>query len=83
MATTDERIRNRKTFRNPMLILGFSMTFFYIGLSALLLLFPNFLSKIPEQFRNIFAIMLLIYGTYRGWRVYADYFRPGSSQSES
>ena len=25
------------------------------------------------EFRNIFAIMLLVYGSYRGWRVYSDY----------
>jgi hypothetical protein len=72
--STDERIRKRRSFRSPMLILGFAMTLFYLGLGALLLLDPTFLSGIPADFRNIFAFMVLIYGAYRGWRVYADYF---------
>lgn len=72
--STDERIRNRRTFRNPMLFLGLTMTVFYIGLGAYLLLDPSFLPRIPSEFRNIFAIMLSIYGAYRGWRVYSDFF---------
>lgn len=72
--STDNRIRDRKNFRKPLLILGLSMTVFYIGLGAWLLLDKSFLSGIPADFRNIFAVMVLIYGTYRGWRVYADYF---------
>lgn len=71
--STDDRIRKRRSFRNPMIILGAVMTIFYIGLGALLLLYSNFLPKIPSDFRNVFAIMILVYGTYRGWRVYADY----------
>lgn len=57
-----------------MLILGLSMTAFYVVLGAWLLLDKNFLGYIPTEFRTIFAIMLLVYGSYRGWRVYADYF---------
>lgn len=72
--STDERIRNRKNVRLPLLIIGFSMTIFYIGLGAWLLIDKRFLPNIPLEFRNIFAIMLLIYGVYRGWRVFADHF---------
>jgi hypothetical protein len=72
--STDERIRKRRNFRSPMLILGFTMTLFYFGLGAWLLLDPTFLSGIPTDFRKIFASMVLIYGAYRGWRVYADFF---------
>ena len=57
-----------------MLILGFAMTIFYVVLGVWLLLDKTFLSGIPADFRNIFAALVLIYGTYRGWRVYADYF---------
>jgi len=71
--SSDERIRKRQNFRNPMIILGATMTILYIGLGALLLLQESFLPKIPADFRNIFAVMVLVYGTYRGWRVYADY----------
>lgn len=72
--STDDRIRNRKNVRLPLLIIGLSMTIFYIGLGAWLLLDKQFLPNIPLEFRNIFAVMLLIYGVYRGWRVYADHF---------
>ena len=72
--STDDRLRNRRTIRNPMLIFGFVMTVFYLGLGAYLLLNKSFLPNIPIEFRNIFATMLLVYGGYRGWRVYADYF---------
>ncbi|MCC7465932.1 MAG: hypothetical protein IT261_06675 [Saprospiraceae bacterium] len=72
--STDDRIRKRRSFRMPLLILGISMTLFYLGLGAWLLLDKSFLPDIQVEFRNIFAIMLLVYGSYRGWRVYADYF---------
>ncbi len=75
MSTTDERIRNRRAFRNPILIIGGVMTFFYLCLGTALLAFPEFLPNIPPDFRIIFAIMLLVYGAYRGWRVYVDYFK--------
>ena len=72
--STDERLSNRRFIRNPMLILGFTMTAIYFGLGIYLFLDKSFLAGIPSEFRNIFAAMLLIYGAYRGWRVYADYF---------
>lgn len=53
------------------------MTVFYIILGSWLLLDSGFLPGIPSEFRNIFAAMVLIYGLYRGWRVWADY---GSSR---
>ncbi len=71
---TDDRIRKRSNVRTPLLILGFCMTAFYIGLGSWLLLDRTFLPYIQLEFRNIFAILLLVYGIYRGWRVYADYF---------
>lgn len=70
--STDERIKNRRAFRNPMLILGVAMTIFYIFLALMLLFQKEFLPNIPAEFRTIFAVMLLVYGSYRGWRVYAD-----------
>jgi hypothetical protein len=73
MSTTDERIRNRRAFRNPMFIIGAAMTVFYITLGALLLANARFLPNIPAEFRQIFAVMVLVYGAYRGWRAYMDY----------
>ena len=72
--SSDERIRNRRQFRNPMLILGITMTVFYFCFGTYLLLAPNALPNVPVEFRQIFAIMLLVYGSYRGWRMYKDYF---------
>ncbi|MCB0528241.1 MAG: hypothetical protein KDC61_19180 [Saprospiraceae bacterium] len=72
--STDERIRNRRSFKSPMLILGIAMTIFYIALGLWLFLDHSFLQGIPVEFRNIFAVMVLIYGVFRGWRVYADFF---------
>ena len=72
--STDNRIRNRSNFRMPLLILGFTMTAIFIGLGSWILLDKSFLTGIPSEYRNIFAIMVLLYGTYRGWRVYAEYF---------
>lgn len=73
--STDERIRKRSAFRSPMVILGMTMILFYIVLGSWLLLDPGFLSYIPTDFRNIFAGMVLIYGIYRGWRIYVDYIK--------
>ncbi|MFN0174183.1 MAG: hypothetical protein ACKVU0_06005 [Saprospiraceae bacterium] len=72
--SSDNRIRNRGNVRMPLIILGLCMTAIYIGLGSWLLLDKSFISYIPLEFRNIFAVLLLVYGTYRGWRVYADYF---------
>lgn len=72
--SSDDRIRKKSNVRMPMLILGFTMTAFYVVLGSWLLLDKTFLAYIPAEFRNIFAIMMLVYGVYRGWRVYADYF---------
>lgn len=72
--STDDRIRNRRVFRNPMLILGGSMAVFFVFFGAYLLLDKSFLPHIPLQFRNIFAVMVLLYGLFRGWRVYSEYF---------
>lgn len=71
---TDDRIRTRRNFRNPMLLLGGIMTIFYLALGSYILVEKSFLPGIPADFRSTFAVMLLIYGAYRGWRVYADYF---------
>jgi len=71
--SSDDRIRKKQTLRMPMLILGLSMTAFYVILGSWLLIDKHFLGYIPSEFRNIFATMLLIYGIYRGWRVYSDY----------
>lgn len=70
--SSDEQIRRKRNFRMPMLIFGLSMTAFYIVLGSWLLLDKNFLPAIPAEFRNIFAVMVLIYGAYRGWRTYVD-----------
>ncbi len=72
---TDDRIRKSSKFRNPLIILGFAMTAFYITLGVLLLFSKGFLPDIQTEFRSIFAIMVLVYGIYRGWRVYADYYQ--------
>lgn len=72
--STDERIRNRRNFRSPMLFLGIALTLFYLVLGVWLLADKSFLEGIPVEFRNIFAITVIIYGVFRGWRVYNDYF---------
>ncbi len=72
--STDDRIRKKRSFRNPMLLMGLAMTIFYLVLGVWLLADPNALPGIPSEFRNIFAAMVLIYGGYRGWRVWADHF---------
>ena len=72
--SSDERIRKKINFRNPMLIIGFLMTVFYLVLGGMLLLDQTFLPGVSEDFRKVFAAMLLLYGSYRGWRVWADHF---------
>lgn len=71
---TDERIRNRKGFRAPMMIWGIGIAAFCFGLGLWMTLDPAFQEQIPSEYRHIFAGLLLSYGLYRGWRVYADNF---------
>ncbi len=70
---SDDRIRRKKAVRMPLLILGASMTIIYIALGSWLFLDPSFLPGIQTEFRNIFAVMLLVYGVFRGWRFWQDY----------
>ena len=70
----DHREQRARRARMPMLILGFTMTLVYLGLGTMLLVDQSFFSGISGEFRNIFAVLLLLYGAYRGWRVYSDYF---------
>ena len=72
--STDDRIRNRRSLRNPLMIMGAAMAIFFVCFGAYLLIDKTFLSHIPTEFRNIFAIMVLLYGVFRGWRVYSEYF---------
>ncbi len=68
-----ERLRRRPGVRTPMMILGITMCVIYIALGSYLLLNKSFLPNIPTDLRNIFAVMVLVYGIYRGWRIYADF----------
>lgn len=73
--SSHDRIRNSRSYRNPMLLIGIAMTTFYVVLGALLLFVKDFLPDVQTEFRNIFAGMLIVYGIYRGWRVYADFYQ--------
>lgn len=70
---TDDRIRNRRNFRSPLLIIGLTMTLVYLCLGIYIWIEKSFLPGIPSEFRNIFAGMLIMYGIFRGWRIYQDY----------
>ncbi len=72
--SSDERIRNRRNFRSPLLLIGLAMTVVYLFLGAYILIDKSFLPAIPVEFRNIFAGMLVVYAIFRGWRIYQDYF---------
>lgn len=72
MSSSDERIRKRKGYRSPMLILGLTMTVIYFILGIVFLLKPDALPNVPANFRIGFSVMLLVYGAYRSWRLYAD-----------
>ena len=65
-----------------MFYIGLSMTVFYIILGIWLLLDPSFLPGVPRDFRNIFTAMVLIYGVFRGWRVWAVAYLPIQGQAE-
>jgi hypothetical protein len=70
---TDDRLRQRSSIRRPILIFGIAMTAFYLILGAYLFIDKSFLPGIPSDFRNIFAGLLVLYGIYRGYRIYVDH----------
>jgi hypothetical protein len=76
--SSNDRIRNqsetKNNIRTPMLIMGLVMCIAYLSLGSYILLNKDFIAEVQLEFRNIFAVMLLIYGFYRGYRIYADYF---------
>jgi hypothetical protein len=73
--STDERIRNDRNYRRSMILMGGIMTLFYLTLGSLLLLRIVILPADLIQFQNIFAALLLIYGGYRGYRLYIDHIQ--------
>jgi hypothetical protein len=70
--STDERLRKAGGIRRPVILLGTVFTIFYIALGLFILFDKQNRLHIPVDFKNIFAGMLLVYGIYRGWRVWSD-----------
>lgn len=76
MSSSDDRIRDpRGPLRKTMLIVGLTMTLFFIGFGAWILLDPNAMAGMQPQYRTIFGATVLIYGIFRGWRIYNDYIK--------
>ena len=71
--STDDRLRKQNAIRRPMLIFGIAMTAFYLIMGTYLFIDKTLLSGIPSDFRNIFAGLLVLYGLYRGYRIYVDH----------
>ncbi len=69
------RENRRRSLRGPAMIFSTVMTFLYLGLGITLLVNRTIFGDIPIEFRNIFAVLLVVYGLYRGWRAYWDYYR--------
>jgi hypothetical protein len=55
--------------------MGIVMVILFFGLGFALLLSKEFVPGFDSQFRNIFAVMLLVYGGWRSWRIYTYYFQ--------
>lgn len=73
--SSNDRIRNSRRFRSPMLIIGITMTSVFVVMGCLLLFVKGFLPEVTGPSRNIFGGVLIIYGVYRGWRVYDDHYK--------
>lgn len=73
--STNDRIRKSRNFRNPMLLIGVTMTSIFVIMGCLLLFVERFFPDVQGAPRNIFAVVLIVYGVYRGWRVYADNYK--------
>ncbi len=71
--STDERVRRHKRMRQPMFFLGIAMTLAYLALGAYLLWDKSNFGGIQPELLNIFAGLLIVYGVYRGWRIYTDF----------
>ena len=73
--STDQRIRSRRLFRHPMLIIGGAMVIFYLCFGIFIFLRKDVFADFPAEFLHIFATLLIVYGVYRGWRLYEEYFK--------
>lgn len=60
--------------RSPFLILGVLMTVAYLILGALFIFTTTFFPSIESVFRTPFGAMLMMYGAFRGWKVYDRYY---------
>jgi hypothetical protein len=69
--TSNDRVR--RGIQRPMILLGIVMTLAYLCLGGFILLFPQYFQQIPNEFRLVFGGMLIVYGLYRGWRIWADF----------
>lgn len=75
LPTTDERVRRHKKTRQPLFFLGITMTLVYVFLGLFLLADKQSFAGtgLSAELLNIFAVLLIGYGAYRGWRVYKDF----------
>jgi hypothetical protein len=56
-----------------MLIMGSIMVLTFLAVGVSLLLNFDFVKGVPESYRGFLGTVILLYGAYRGWRIYSDY----------
>lgn len=52
------------------LVTGTIMTVIYLGMAFLLLFTTLFIGKVPEWVRYMMGVVFVVYGIFRGYRVY-------------
>lgn len=52
------------------LVTGIIMTVIYLGMAFLLLFTTLFIGKVPEWVRYMMGVVFVVYGIFRGYRVY-------------
>ena len=63
------------TYQKSMMVVGVMMTLVYLGLAAFIFLYGDRFTAIPKEFKPVFASILLMYGIFRGWKVYQKFFQ--------
>ena len=51
------------------------MVVLYIGLGTTILFRPPIVQHIPERTGKIFGVILILYGIFRAYKVYSQYYK--------
>jgi hypothetical protein len=65
------------------MIIGITMVVLYIGIGTTIVFKASYVPNIPVQYAQWFGALLIVYGIFRGYKVYRKHFSGTDSDSNT